>query len=363
MIIRDAIHGNIELGETEARIIDTAEFQRLRGIKQLGMTHLVYPGAMHTRFEHSLGTMHLASLICGRLGINREEKEKMRMQALLHDIGHNAFSHESEKAIRKFFGGHEEIGKARMARGELGDIIRENFSVREIAGDAGEIICSDVGADRMDYLRRDAYYTGVSYGTVDTDRVILTLEMDRRGLLVGKGGLEAAEMLLVGRFMMFSNVYLHKTVRIASAMLNRGISGAISGGMEPEAFLGGTDDSVLEMMRETPSGRKYADALMRRELYKEAHLVEGVIVDPETAAGDLSKKCGCDVIVDLPPILSKKPGIRLMAGKSPVLLADESDLVRSLFMAEGKRKRTLILCPQEMREKVRRAAKAYFKSK
>ncbi|MBN2122347.1 HD domain-containing protein [Candidatus Micrarchaeota archaeon] len=361
MIIRDAIHGNVELGGLEGRIMDTAEFQRLRGIKQLGMTHLVYPGAMHTRFEHSIGTMHLASLICERLGASGEEKAKMRVQALLHDIGHNAFSHESEKAIRKFFGSHEEIGKEKIAKGEIGDIIRENFSVSEIAGDAGEIICSDVGADRMDYLHRDAYYTGVSYGTVDTDRVIHTLEMDDGGLVVGKRGLEAAEMLLVGRFMMFSNVYLHKTVRIASAMLNKGISGAISEGMEPEAFLEGTDDSVLRMMRETPSGEKYAGALLRRELYKEAHSVEGVIVDPETAAKELSDECSCDVLVDLPPVLSKKPRIRARVNGKLGLLVDESDLVRSLFMAEEKRKRTLILCPKGEREKVHKSAKAYFR--
>jgi putative nucleotidyltransferase with HDIG domain len=361
MIIRDAIHGNVELGELEGRMIDTAEFQRLRGIKQLGMTHLVYPGAVHTRFEHSIGTMHLASLICERLGIGREEKEKMRVQALLHDIGHNAFSHESEKAMRKFFGSHEEIGKGKIAKGEIGDIVGENFSVSEIALDAGEIICSDVGADRMDYLQRDAYYTGVSYGTVDTDRLIHTLEMDGEGLVVGKGGIEAAEMLLVGRFMMFSNVYLHKTVRIASAMLNRGIAGAISEGMEPKAFLEGTDDSVLRIMKGTPSGKKYADALARRELYKEAHSVEGAIVDPETAARELSGECGCDVLLDLPPVLSKKPRIRARAKGGLGLLVEESDLVRSLFMAEEKRKKTLILCPKGAREKVREAAVAYFR--
>lgn len=361
MIIRDTIHGNVELGELEARIIDTAQFQRLRGIRQLGMTHLVYPGAMHTRFEHSVGTMHLASLICGRLGLGREEEAKMRVQALLHDIGHNAFSHESEKAIRKFFGSHEEIGKRRIAEGELGDIVRENFSVDEIASDAGEIICSDVGADRMDYLQRDAYYTGVSYGMVDTDRVIHTLEMDGEGLLVGKRGLEAAEMLLVGRFMMFSNVYLHKTVRIASAILNRAITGAIAEGMGAEALLEGTDESVLRMMGGTPSGKKYADALLRRELYKEAYSVEGVIVDPETAARELSEECGCDVIVDLPPILSKRPKIRARMGKGIGLLVDESDLVRSLFMAEEKRKRTLILCPGEEKGKVRGASEKYFR--
>lgn len=361
MIIRDAIHGNVEFGELEGRIIDTAEFQRLRGIKQLGMTHLVYPGAVHTRFEHSIGTMHLASLICGRLGVGGEEREKLRLQALLHDIGHNAFSHESEKAIRKFFGSHEEIGKEKIAKGEIGDIVRENFPVPEIASDAGEIICSDVGADRMDYLHRDAYYTGVSYGTVDIDRMIHTLEMDGEVLVVGRGGIEAAEMLLVGRFMMFSNVYLHKTVRIASAMLNKGIAGAISEGMEPEAFLEGTDDSILRMMRETPSGGKYAGALLRRELYKEAHSVEGVIVDPETAAKELSDECGCDVILDLPPVLSKKPRIRARIKGGLGLLVEESDLVRSLFMAEEKRKRTLILCPKGDREKVRKAAEAYFR--
>ncbi len=150
-------------------------------------------------------------------------------------------------------------------------------------------------------------------------------------------------------------------MRIASAMLNRGISGALSEGMEPEAFLEGTDDSVLRMMGRTPSGKKYADALLRRELYKEAHSVGGVIVDPETAAKELSEECGCDVLLDLPPVLSMRPRIRARVKGKLGLLVDESDLVRSLFMAEEKRKKTLVLCPRGKREKVREAAKAYFR--
>ncbi len=213
----------------------------------------------------------------------------------------------------------------------------------------------------MDYLQRDAYYTGVSYGMVDVERIIHALEMDKCGLVVGRGGLEAAEMLLVGRFMMFSNVYLHKTVRIASAMLNRGIKGAIEEGMEPEVFLDGTDDSVLREMRNTKSGEKYAGALAGRKLYKEAYHVEGVLVDPESAAKELSGECGCEVLVDLPPVLSKPPQIKVRSGGKLRMLLEESDLVRSLFVAEEKRKRTLILCPNSKKEKVRSAAESYFR--
>lgn len=364
MIIKDAIHGNLSLGDFEERVVDTPEFQRLRRIKQLGVTYLVYPGAMHTRFEHSLGTMQVASRICERLGISGEEKEKVRLYALLHDIGHAAFSHESEKALSGFFGDHEEVGKKMMAEGELGDLLLEKLSMGEVkklgSGVEKVIVGGDVGADRMDYLLRDAYHIGVSYGTVDVDRIVHTLALEGDELVVGRGGLEATESLLVGRFMMFSTVYLHKTVRIGSAMLNRGIMRSIEDGMEPAEFLS-TDELVLEKMLGTENGGRYARALIGRKLYKQAHSIEGALVGPEEAEKDLSSECGCDVLVDLPPVLSKPLDIKVRGESGLKGVMEVSDLVRSLFLAEENRKKTLILCPGAEREKVKKTAENYFK--
>lgn len=365
MIVKDAIHGNIPVDDFEKKIMDTAGFQRLRRIRQLGVTYLVYPGATHTRFEHSLGTMQMASRICSQLGIDGEEKEKVRTYALLHDIGHTAFSHESEKALSGLFGSHEEIGKKRMGSGELNEILLEKFSKKEIGklgeGIEGIVIGGDVGADRMDYLLRDAHHIGVSYGAVDVDRIVHTLSLEKGNLAVGKGGLEAAESLLVGRFMMFSTVYLHKTVRIGSAMLNKAIAGAIKDGMEPKIFLEGTDDYVMERMLETETGGAYARGLLERKLYKLAYSVGGNVPGADKVAGELSRECECDVLVDAPPIALKQPDIKVMAGGKMQNIMEASDLVRALFLAEGKRKKTLILCPASERKKVEKAASRRFK--
>ncbi len=364
MIVKDAIHGNISMNEFEQRIIDSADFQRLRRIKQLGVTYLVYPGATHTRFGHSLGTMHVASRICERLGIEGDEKEKVRLYALLHDIGHAAFSHESEKALSRFFGDHEEIGRKKMKSVPLSDLLLERFSNEEISSLGkevdGVIVGGDVGADRMDYLLRDAHHIGVSYGMVDVDRILHTVLLEENKLVVDRGGLEATESLLVGRFLMFSTVYLHKTVRIGSAMLNRGINSAIEDGMTPEEFLA-TDDIVLEKMLTTENGGKYAKALLERNLYKQAYSVEGALVDPEKAEKELSSECGCEVLVDIPPVLTKPLDIKVKIGGKLEGIMEVSDLVRSLFLAEEKRKKTLILCPKENRKEVKKVSEGYFR--
>ena len=123
MLIKDEIYGTIEFNELEQRIIDCSDFQRLRRIKQMAFTYLVYPGATHTRFEHCLGTCHLATTICERLDIDKEEKQKIRLFALLHDVGHVAFSHESEPVLKKYFSSHEEIGRKKITEGSITDII------------------------------------------------------------------------------------------------------------------------------------------------------------------------------------------------------------------------------------------------
>ncbi len=359
MIIKDPVHGNIPFNEFEGKIIDSPEFQRLRGIRQLGMTYLVYPGAMHTRFEHSVGTMHLASRMCDRMGISGDEKELIRIYALLHDVGHAAFSHESEKALGDKFGEHEERGK-KIISGPLKDVLSEKFSASKLLsggkGLCGMITAGDLGADRMDYLLRDAHHIGVSYGAVDIDRILYTLRIEKKKIVLERGGLEAAESLLVGRFMMFSTVYLHKTVRIGSAMLNKGISLAIAEGMDPQVVLSGTDVIALNEILKTKNGGAYASALLERRLYKLAYAADGVLGEPDRIAAELSDSCGCDVLVDSPPSFAKRGEVEVKAEGGLREIADVSDLVQSLAHAEERRKKTLILCPQENKEKVRKTA-------
>jgi HD superfamily phosphohydrolase len=364
MIIKDPVHGNIPFNKFEEKIIDSPEFQRLRGVRQLGMTHLVYPGAMHTRFEHSVGTMHLASLMCDRMGISGKEKELIRIYALLHDVGHAAFSHESERALHEKFGGHEDRGK-KIISGPLKDLLSEKFSASEIfsggKGIGGMITAGDLGADRMDYLLRDAHHIGVSYGAVDIDRILYTLRIEKKKIVLERGGLEAAESLLVGRFMMFSTVYLHKAVRIGSAMLNKAITLSLEGGMDPSLIVSGTDSVALTEMLKTKEGGAYASMLLERKLYKLAYAADGILGEPDKIACELSDSCGCDVLVDLPSSFAKRGEVEVKAEGGLREISEVSDLVQSLAHSEERRKKTLILCPEKNREKVGRAAEKLLK--
>lgn len=359
MIIKDEIHGTVEFDELEERIIDSADFQRLRRIKQMSVTNLVYPGANHTRFEHSLGTAHLSSVITRKLGFDDEKAREVKLYGLLHDIGHTAFSHEGEDVLMKHVGSHEALGERKMLEGEIADIISENHNPKEIAdigkSSQGNIISSDLGADRMDYLKRDALNTGVAYGIIDIDRIVHTICMEDGQLCVEEGGLEAAEYLLVARFMMFSAVYLHRTVRIATALLYRAIEGSISDGtLEARQFTELDDENALVVMSKSKKGGRYATALLQRRLYKEVCTLPKKGLDYEKAKKleeSLSEKLGHDVLVDYPHPFFKpvELKVRIEGGLKPI--TELSNLVQSLEKAEEERMRVLVLAEDEVRKK------------
>ncbi|MBU0532366.1 HD domain-containing protein [Candidatus Micrarchaeota archaeon] len=351
MMIKDEIHGTVEFNELEGMIIDTPEFQRLRRIKQMSITYLVYPGANHTRFEHSLGTAYLSWVIANRLGFEEDEARKVKLAGLLHDIGHTAFSHEGEDVLKKYIGDHERIGKRKIVEGNIADIISENYKVDEILNKYGNIIESDLGSDRMDYLKRDALNTGVAYGIIDIDRIVHTLCIEEDELCIGKGGLEAAEYLLVARFMMFSTVYMHKTVRIATTMLYRAIEGAISDNtLKAKDFIELDDAGALVAMSKSEKGGKYANAILQRKLYKEvcSFLKEG-FEDPKRIETEISKKLGCDIIVDYPQQFFKPIELKVKTNDGLKPITKLSKLVQSLKKAEEERMRVLVLADEKIR--------------
>jgi HD superfamily phosphohydrolase len=357
MIIKDEIHGTIAFDELEGKVIDSEPFQRLRRIKQMSVTSLVYPGANHTRFEHSIGTAHLSSVIARKLGLPDDETRKVKLYGLLHDIGHTPFSHEGEDVVRKYVGDHEALGHGKIAHGEIADILSENYDPKEIAdiggSGYGSIITSDLGADRMDYLKRDALNTGVAYGIIDIDRLVHTMAMEGGSLCIEKGGFEAAEYLLVARFMMFSTVYLHRTVRIATAMLYRALEGAIGDGtLDPEAFADMDDETALSAIGGSAKGGPYAAALSKRKLYKEVASLprEGWSGEKaEALEKELSEAVGAGILVDYPhpffkPIELK---VRYEGGLRPI--TELSKLVQSLKKAEEDRMKVLVLAEEETR--------------
>ncbi len=359
MIIKDEIHGTIEFDELEARIIDSAMFQRLRRIKQMSVTNLVYPGANHTRFEHSIGTAHLSEVMANSVGLGPDEVRKVKIYGLLHDIGHTPFSHEGEDVVKRYVGDHEQLGKRKILRGEIADIISENYKPKEIAdiggssSGNGSIITSDLGADRMDYLKRDALNTGVAYGIIDIDRIVHTLLMKDGGLCIGKGGLEAAEYLLVARFMMFSTVYMHRTVRIATAILYRAIEGAIKDGtLSPESFMDMDDEGALSAISGSRSGGPYAKALLGRKLYKEicSFPKEGWSENKaREMEAHLSLELGSDIIVDYPHEFFKEVGLRVSTDEGLKPISEVSSLIQSLKKAEEGRMRVLVLGEEGLR--------------
>ncbi|HJK38378.1 MAG TPA: HD domain-containing protein, partial [Methanocorpusculum sp.] len=175
--IKDPVHGYIEVPTEILPLVDSPALQRLHHIRQLGFAYLVYPGANHTRFEHSLGAMHLASLLCRHLGFGTAETRTICCAALLHDIGHGPYSHASERLMQEYTQfSHDDI------REQLKEpILAKQLEINSISPDevaalisgshryAG-IIHGDLDVDRMDYLLRDAHYTGAPYGNFDAER-------------------------------------------------------------------------------------------------------------------------------------------------------------------------------------------------
>lgn len=221
--LRDSVHGNLPLNEFEVEVIDSPQIQRLRRIKQLGFISLIYPGANHSRLEHSIGTMFLGSKLAAHLDLSEYEKKLVRIAALLHDIGHGPFSHVSEAVLNVK---HEVLTAKVIEETSLNDLISQEFDSKEVIdiingkGALGPIISGELDVDRMDYLIRDSHYTGVAYGVIDVDRIIANLKL-KQYLILDIKGVQAAEEALVARYQMYPSVYQHHTTRIVNAMFRR----------------------------------------------------------------------------------------------------------------------------------------------
>src|SRR6476659_9041850 len=290
-ILRDPVWNNIRVDELTLKLVDTDVFQRLRYVRQLGWTYLVYPGATHSRFEHALGTYHLArrtlTLFEGQEEYSRiddEECQLIRVAAQLHDIGHYPFSHALEEIGAMH---HEAVAHPLICDGEVAEVLRRELGAtapeRIVALIRGEsdsplqgLISGSIDLDKLDYLRRDAFMCGVSYGEIDVDRLInaLTLVADpldgeaRVGMV--EKGLSALESLLFARYQMYRNVYWHHAVRSATAMYKRLVVDALdTGALDARTLAGFTDEGLLHAIgQRAPSA--LLERLRRRQLYKRA---------------------------------------------------------------------------------------------
>lgn len=228
-IINDPVYGFITIPtELIFDLVEHRYFQRLRYIKQLGMTHLVYPGALHTRFHHALGALHLMGLAVETLRtkgieISAEEEEAVEIAILLHDIGHGPFSHALENTLVKGVS-HEMISALLMDRlneefnGQLETAIKifNNTYPRHFLH---QLVSGQLDIDRMDYLNRDSFFTGVSEGVISFDRILKMLNVVDDHIVVEEKGIYSVEKFLIARRLMYWQVYLHKTVISAEMLL------------------------------------------------------------------------------------------------------------------------------------------------
>ncbi len=322
--IRDPIHGFIIFNDLEKEIINSPEFQRLKYIRQLGMGYLVYPGSHHTRFEHSLGVMELATRVFDTLiakggmelksifGWNKEAdvertRQILRLSALLHDLGHPPFSHMAEALFPNGYD-HEryteeiirEASTRRIIEQEyyrkgirLNDIIpvikskQRKIELNATMNFLNEIITGDLGVDRIDYLIRDSHHTGVMYGKFDYERLLNTLIVIKDPatknpvLAIERGGLHAAEGLILARYFMFLQVYYHDIRRIYDIHLQDFLKEFLVGSRFPNNlhdYLELNDSTILAKLHEasrdaSESGHLPAELILARNHFRCVHEV------------------------------------------------------------------------------------------
>lgn len=366
--IQDPVHGLIKLEEDMISIIDTPQFQRLRGVKQLGFANLVYPGANHTRFEHCIGAMHLAKKLAEKLKLGKE----IVVSALLHDIAHPPFSHSSESLLRNYGIGHENIKFA--IRGELKEVLSElGFSIKEIleivSGKKDSIVSGDVDVDRMDYLIRDSHYTGVAYGIFDISRLIDKIKF-LDCVVIEENGIKAVESMLISRFLMYPAVYFHHVCRIASKMFERAMERIIEKSFEPEKLFELDDCEAMVLLKQNEP--EFYQMLKNRNLFKRAiyvgreslDLKELMRVNERRAEKKIAEIAGIDeryVIVDVPPIEEVREfKVKVEIGGSLKKLEEVSSLVRLLKTSWLDNWRFGVYTKKDFVEEVKKAAIEYF---
>ncbi|HEV2225477.1 MAG TPA: HD domain-containing protein [Nitrososphaerales archaeon] len=297
--IRDPVHGYVKITEIERKLIDSPFIQRLRRIHQLAGAYLVYPGAIHTRFEHVVGAMHVAGQIAEALVaasyLDSDMVQEVRVAALLHDVGHGPFSHMYEEVISgKEAVSHEEITQRIITETSIRDTLNRNgFSPKKMSDFAvgrqkskppfmNEVIAGSLSADMMDYLPRDSYFTGVEYGKVDAQRVIDSLHVAEGHLVIDDAALNAFEVMLLARYEMFKAVYFHRTVRAAELMLVRSMKLAddelgLTDLSDLERYLELTDEVVLHRLVTLESSRPELKEAKRLALdFRDRRLVKCV---------------------------------------------------------------------------------------
>jgi len=402
---RCPVHGFVQLNDWEKEIVSQPAFQRLRRIRQLAWTDYVYPGAMHTRFEHSLGVMHIATLLYdstvqrsksvleGELAYNRSglerDRQLVRLAALLHDVGHSPFSHAAEELMPRRPDGtrykHEHYSAA-IIREQLRDVIENHplntanyrFKAEDIAalieGSSNakqaifwrELIDGQMDADRMDYLLRDSLHAGVQYGRFDWHRLVNTIvaipgtEGKAPRLGVTEGGWHAAEGLVLARYFMFTQVYFHKTRVAFDVHLQGALAELLPDGLFPKPtsdelskYLSWDDWRVLGLLADEKGG-EHGARLAKRDHYREIYHTpesptDGDLEELEKLKEELGELVAAEVPAEKSWYKTGKPDIPVvsrMRANSVKPLSKYSSVVAGIKPA---RQRRLYVRPEDFK--------------
>jgi len=383
--IKDPVHGYVEVEAELLPLLDSPPVQRLRHVKQLGFSYLVYPGANHTRFEHSLGTMHLATVLARHLDLDPAEVLLIGAAGLLHDIGHGPFSHTSEAFLSEFAGhDHHQVDHLLREPALASAIEQADLDPAQISAlirgehPLADLIHGDLDADRMDYLLRDAHYTGVPYGTVDAQRLIQSSILHEGGLGIAESGVQAAESLLIARTLMRPAVYFHHTSRIATSMLTLALCEHAQTGASGDGGLRGIplldDAGLCQLLAASGSGvaRALLAGLMKRNLYKRAIYVARDQVGASFLTSepslrrmrDLAREIaetagreGWEVIVDIAPFpVDMSMGVQVRNRTATLDLSLVSPLVNTLNETRRSQWRLGVYAPRGQAGAVEQAA-------
>jgi HD superfamily phosphohydrolase len=291
--IFDPVHGTIVLEGAALDLVGHPAFQRLWGIRQTGFAHLVFPGANHTRLEHSLGVYWVAHQLAESLHLPADDAAGIAAGGLLHDTGHPPFSHSLDGPMREVLGrGHESISRDWIlgTPGQGVDVPGFDRILRDHGIDPGfvadlvdppagrerhrflrTLLHGAIDADRIDYLQRDAHYTGVAHGAIDASRLMETAREWHGRLVFAEKGRSAVEGFLVGRSLMYASVYYHKTVRAAEMMAQGAVERMPDFPEAARPLLGGTDGDLIARLRSTGGvSAELVRGLLERRLYKRA---------------------------------------------------------------------------------------------
>jgi HD superfamily phosphohydrolase len=340
--IKDPVHGYVYITEQEKEIIDTYPMQRLRRLRQLAGSEYVYPGANHTRFEHSLGVMFLSGQVLVNPHISRvvsdEEVDMCRISALLHDCGHGPFSHVFEHLlIKELEKTHEDITSWIIEKSEVADhLSKMGYNPKEVGGLAvgklhkknraflDQIISSAVDVDKQDFIVRDTYHTGAEYGFIDVYRLIHALDLLGENLAVELGALSALEAFVIARIESFKSIYFHRVGRAAQIMFATAMDKAnselgLTAFKTPEEYLALDDYTVWSALKKCKASNKIISDLENRRMLKCAY--ERTFYEKDAmisnlfgqesyrnqVRGEIAKAAGVEfdsVIIDVPTVPS-----------------------------------------------------------